>query len=288
MAGTSVAAVSKRSQYPIERSPETEVIVDAVVSFRRPDGSYELRRELDQTERRAIEARRNFVVDNVQGAKPAEIINHVLEMLIGFGGAKQSEDDARLIATQYAVVLGGLPTWAIKRACMRWAMGQVTPEEIGEKTINRSFAPSAANVRVVAEAIVRPAYQEVARINKTRAARMVTTATDEQRAEAAPRIQAGAEQVRRVMTEAQRLDRDRDALRQKEIDERALETSQRLIRREYEARGLVPIEKGGMLVSLPMLLSLGWTIDHNGIREVLVEPAPVPKRKRQPAPDLNT
>jgi hypothetical protein len=268
-----MGAITKASQYPLERNATTDMIIDTVVSFRAADGTYTLRHELAKEERRALEARRNTVVDKLQPGRPGEILPALLEMLIGFGGAKQSVDEAKMIATQYAAVLSGLPTWAIKRACVRWAMGQVMPEEIDEKTINRSFPPSAAQVRVVAEAIVRPWMQEVARIKKTLIAKPESTVAEDIRAEAGPRVQAKAEAVKLSITDAIKADEARERERNQALTARSLETTDMLIRRQYEARGLTPYERNGTLVSLPMLLSMGWTIENNGIRDVLVAPA---------------
>jgi hypothetical protein len=52
-----------------------------------------------------------------------------------------------------------------------------------------------------------------------------------------------------------------------------LETTKRAIRRDYEQAGVAPLQVGGdgtPTVSLPLLLSMGWTvIDFNGERQLV-------------------
>ena len=56
----------------------------------------------------------------------------------------------------------------------------------------------------------------------------------------------------------------------------AMETNRRQVLREYEAAGVEPIAvdaAGKPVVSLSLLLSLGWTVERIGDRNVLARPA---------------
>lgn len=278
------AVMAKRSQYPIERAPEIDAMVDAVVAFRSSEGVYTLRRELTSTERRAIIGRRNLVVDNLQAARAGDIYDDVLAMLVGFGSARQGEDDAKEVATQYVTMLGGMPAWAIRRACLRWGSGQVTADEIGERMINRAFAPSPAQVRVVAEKIARPFVQEVARINKTLSATTDKTITPEQREESRPRIQAKLEEFHQIMAARALADIQPAAPPPPGAPPRLSpqERTEQECLAEYRRRELTPVYLGGKLVSIPLLISLGWRIENNGWRDILIQPGIEPTR-HQPA-----
>lgn len=240
----------------------TDHIMDLVVGFRNSDGSYDLKRALTRKERTALETRRAFLVDGMQPAKPAFIIEAVLEMLIGFGGSRADGDDAKAMAAQYASVLSGLPGWAIKRSCVRWAMGHVSAEEVGEKVLNRTFAPSAALVRRVAEDILQPYKNEIGRINKTLKAKFEITESDEQRAANWPKIQAGLLETSQRLAEGDLREQQEERERNASAAARSREFCRDLILREYAARGLQP--PPGTLVSLPTLLSMGWSISVDG------------------------
>lgn len=263
---------STRSLYPIdERDTTTEQVVSAVLSFRTSDGRYELSRHLTPDERRRLSARRNHLVDNLQAAKVSEYQADVIQMLIGFGGATTDAKEAAGIAAQYATVLSGLPAWAVRRACQRWSMGQVTAEEIGAKTVSFTHRPSAANVRVVAEGIVRPFVQEVARCNKTLNSTVpVPEQTPEERAKTAARIRKLADETIARIDRADAKEALAEQEARREADERAREAHEARLRGEYAARGLTP--PGGQLVSLAMLLKMGWTIESDGKTNFLVRP----------------
>lgn len=286
MPGKNVATVSKRSQYPIEADRETAKLVDGLIGFKNSDGTYELTRALTPAERRQIEARRNLLADNLAPCRPDDIFDDILEMLMGFGGADyQSEETASAIASQHAAVMATCPVWAVKRALGRWARGEVSAAEIGEKTISRTRSPSAAQVKLVAEELARPSRQELARLNQTlRAAAIQKPPTDEQRAAAAPRIKSMLDEVRAKQAESDLAEQARAAELRASLDRKTRERNEYWIRQEYLDLGLTPPTP---LHSLSTLKSLGYTVENVGGRNILMRPeSPAPVRVE--ARDMNT
>jgi hypothetical protein len=280
MTGKNVATVSKRSQYPIEPDRETAKLVDGLIGFKHSNGTYELTRALTPAERRQIEARRNLLADNLAPCRPDDIFDDILEMLMGFGGADyQSEETASAIASQHAAVMATCPVWAVKRALGRWARGEVSAAEIGEKTISRTRSPSAAQVKLVAEELARPSRQELARLNQTlRAAAIQKPPTDEQRAAAAPRIKSMLDEVRAKQAESDLVEKARIAAADAEQARRAKEWARARMIAEWRALGVKPPEP---LFSVSMARSLGYEI-LNGVLLRPREPEPKPDR------DMNT
>lgn len=280
MTGKNVATVSKRSQYPIEPNPETAALVDALVGFKNSDGTYELRRPITQAERRKLEARRNALVDNLGGCRHDDVIDDVIEMLMGFDGANfQSEESAHAIASQYSAVLSSFPAWAVKRACGRWARGEVAPAEVGEKTLSRRAGPSTAQLSITVENIVRASRQELARLNQTlKAAALPKPATDAERAAAAPKIRSMVDEVRARQAESDLEDAARRAAADAEQTRRTQDWTRRKMIDEWRALGVKPPEP---LFSVAMARSLGFEI-MNGVLVRPREPGPKPDR------DMNT
>jgi hypothetical protein len=83
-------------------------------------------------------------------------------MLLGFGSARASEEDAEAVVTQYVTVLANLPLWAVQRACRRFASGSVTKAECPDW--KRAFAPSSAQLCHLAQGLVQTFYVEERRI----------------------------------------------------------------------------------------------------------------------------
>lgn len=242
-----------------------------MLAFRTSDGHYELRRPLDREERTRLTARRNLLVDNLQPARhAAEFRDDLLQMLMGFGG-KVEADDAAAIAAQYSAMLGGLPAWAVRRACQRWGMGQVTPEEIGVKSINFAHRPSSAQVRQVALLIVQPFTQELARINKTiNGTVQRPEQTPEERERTANAIRKMADETIARLDQKTAEEQLREAQARERMDRRARDEHEQHLRHEYASRGVEP--PPGPLVSLPFLLRMGWTIESDGKSNFLARP----------------
>lgn len=287
MTGKNVATVSKRSQYPIAADAEIAALVDALVGFKNRDGTYELRRAITAPERRQLEARRNNIVDNLGACNPDAVLDDIIEMLMGFDSANfQNEEAARMVASQYAHVLAPYPSWAVKRACGRWARGEVKPDEIGERSLSRRAAPSTAQVAIVAENIVRPHRQELVRLNQTlKAGSVPKPPTEDERKIAAPRIQSMFEEVAAKGAEADLAEQSRVAAVQAEVARKTRERNEYWIKREYLELGLTPPTP---LHSLSTMLSLGYEVRNFGGKNVLLRPEPAPPREPKERPDMST
>ena len=280
MTGKNVATVSKRSQYPIEADAETARLVDALIGFKNSDGTYELTRSLTPAERRQIETRRNSLVDNLAGCRLDDVVDAIIELLMGFESANfQSEESAHSIASQYASVLSSFPAWAVKRACGRWARGDVSPAEVGEKTLSRRSAPSTAQLSITVENIVRHSRQELARLNGTlKAAALPKPPTEAERQAVLPKIRSMLEDVEKRQAESDLADAARRAAADAEQTRRTQAWTRQKMIDEWRALGVKPPEP---LFSVAMARSLGYEI-MNG---VLVRPEPPEPR---PAKDMNT
>jgi hypothetical protein len=95
-------------------------------------------------------------------ARPADLARAVIDMLLGFGSARTSEEDAEAVVTQYVRVLAHLPLWAVQRACRRFASGSVTKTECSDW--KHAYAPSTAQLCRLAEASVQKYWHEENRI----------------------------------------------------------------------------------------------------------------------------
>jgi hypothetical protein len=96
-------------------------------------------------------------------ARPVDLARTVAQMLLGFGSARASEEDAEAVVTQYVTVLAHLPLWAVQRACRRFASGSVTKTECPDR--QGVFAPSTAQLCQLAESSVGRYWREEHRIN---------------------------------------------------------------------------------------------------------------------------
>jgi hypothetical protein len=112
--------------------------------------------------------------------RPADIALTVAQMLLGFGSARASQEDAEAVVTQYVAVLAHLPLWAVQTACRRFASGSVTKTECPDW--QRAYAPSTAQLCQLAESSVRKYWREEQRINDVLNGTPAYRPTEEERA----------------------------------------------------------------------------------------------------------
>jgi hypothetical protein len=96
-------------------------------------------------------------------ARQSDVAQLIGQLFLGFGSARADADDAQAVTAQYCIALGGLPLWAIREACRKFARGSVTEAECPKW--NRSFAPSSAQLSTLANAIASPLYKEIRKID---------------------------------------------------------------------------------------------------------------------------
>lgn len=240
-----------------------------------PEGNFVLRRALSRHEREALARRKQTLTPWLEAGPRNKVARAVTNMLVGWSaaGKAMTMEEAAAVATQYTVALAGVPLWAVERACIRFAGGQVRAEELKRKSIDWSFPPSSADLRIVAVEIARPFGEELTRIRMTlngRAGRP-STASLEERAAALARIDAWLAERRggdKYATEAEMAARNARLFADEERrTEEAL--------RAYDALGLrrPPITKGKPVVTPSILMSLGWTVEEVDGDRVLVTPA---------------
>lgn len=239
-------------------------------------GKLVIRRKLEADERQWLE-QRSAVLDrwvspgNVEGMTIA-----ITAMLSGFGSKSANEDEAQVIAVQYQQVCRLLPLWAVERACSRWSGSSVQPSEVGVRKLDRAFAPSTAQLHMVALALVRSVYEEKQLIrNVLNGVRPLgERPTDAADLEASKRrVSAIHENFRRGLPAAP----EDKVLTKEQREEHAAklrEGNERIRLQQFTAAGVDPPDAYS---TLPMLISLGWTvIEHPEGGKTLL--APVGKR----------
>jgi hypothetical protein len=248
--------------YPPKCADGTAALADAVVAFRPEAGPFELRRALSIEERTALRTRANLLERWLAPGLQRDIAESVEALLGGTPEAKE-------VAAQWASALRDLPGWAVHRACLRFSQGRVKAAELGVDRLDVGFAPNTAQVHRVATAIAAEHVAELARLDAVLKGTVTPAAP--------PRAPAPG------VTAAQAHIVDRDERAAMESDERiarqkaeapAVESrmnAQRIA--EYERAGLKPPEPyAGLVVSLPMMLKMGFTIEDVGGERVLVSP----------------
>lgn len=92
--------------------------------------------------------------DRLRAGDPREIAEMISTMMLGFGGAARTSDDAKKTVALYASQLATFPAWAVKAAC---------DEAIGSGS---EFAPSVAKLVALARQAVSRWQIEAARITQ--------------------------------------------------------------------------------------------------------------------------
>lgn len=199
-------------------------------------------------------------------------------MLGGFASL-QGMSEADLVARAAAITRGvaDQPSWAIEQACENIrTKGYLMRDRDGRERVERHWPPSDAEVRheVLVVAGGRRAALESARALLDAPIEEEPRATAEERAAHVARSWPQASRIGGGelldATTAERLAASRKA--------RLAEHEESLLA-QYDQAGVDrPVFKG-TVVSLPMMLSLGWTIEETPGGRKLVEP---PRRKAEP------
>lgn len=255
--------------YPAPTSAELYRFMSAVATGGRDDSHNALlRRALTTVERQALSDRAGEIAPLLERGAYRKIMRLVAEMLAGFGSARASEEEAEIIAAQYAAALGGLPVWAVERACGRFSRGEVEASEVGSKHLDRAFAPSTAQLRMVADKVVKPFVEDLYRI------RMICGGTVE-RPDLSPeeRERVGVKIAEYIEKRKREVDVENETKKQ-DGGARAIENTKQMVLAEYAAAGVKPVySENGTLCSLSLYRSVGYTIQDVGGERVLVAPA---------------
>lgn len=265
------------SIYPIAAAPEIEALLDMVLTSERDDrGRSVLRRTLTADEKTALSRRRDTLFRNLEPARYNAVKAVALTMLAAFPSTKATEEEGDAMGAVYATALKGLSRWSVERACSRFTQGTVAAEEVGARKIDRAFAPSSAQVRMVADKIERPYRMEATRIGAALLGVVERPrATGERRAALGEKFKALADALKGTQESTDDAERER-------ARKRIIERERQAIIEDYRRRGLEPVITGGLLVSLSFLLGCGWTVQEIDGKRALVAPPPPP----QPIPPL--
>lgn len=244
---------SSADLYP-PQSDDTRKLLDALLV----GSPVELRRALSLEERNALRARRSELYRWI--AKPSiyDVTATVTPMLDVFG----IKSDAR----RYTTLLADMPLWATKRACDQLAQAA------------GKAAPTADQLHATAAALVQPIYTENMRLNAALNGRANTRV--ERTGETVAQVAAAHAAFRDRVTGESIVERERRDQVAQSAAQLLREGTLDHIRQGYVAAGL-DVPEGDTIVSIPLLLEMGWSIEQDGDgNKVLVRPAFPPPLRR--------
>lgn len=257
---------------PTETPVDISTCLRALPADQTPLGGIILKRRLSGREVSILRDRRDVLSRAQRRGTASEIARAVGGMLLGFGGRSMTAKEAAAVATTYVQALEDVPLWAVMDACRRFAAGKVTAEEIEEARIDRSFAPSSAQVAMVARKLADPFALECVKIGQLLLGKVredFPEPTAEERERVSQKLTALAGSLKSMS------DPDgQDAASRARREAESREASQIAILREYHAHGVEPpaANASGMIPSMPMLLKMGWTIRLVDGRRVIAGP----------------
>lgn len=180
------------SLYPISIDRRTAALAASLLVERETgaDGIPLLPALPSPAQREQLTRRSRELATHMMPGKDTAMALVLSEMFISLGAAGD-EAQANKRTTQYVVVLRHLPLWCVKRACARFSRGDVSAEELGERSFSRGFAPSTAHLHMVAAKIAQPFRDEQADIREVLRARLAYKRSAEEDA----RITAGMKEL---------------------------------------------------------------------------------------------
>jgi hypothetical protein len=149
--------------FPLRADDAARVIISSVLTDEIEDGKPVLTRSISTSERHILNVRMKQLADALQSAKTTEIRAAVSQMLVGFNKSA-SKDEAQAVVAQYIFALQHLPIWAIKRACGKFARGEVSANDV--EGVNRAFAPTTAQLHQVTTDVAEQWYVEMSNVKR--------------------------------------------------------------------------------------------------------------------------
>lgn len=263
--------------YPIPHEPEvTRLIFNRVRRDRDPEtGKMIIEQPLSADERHMIDQRLQTLAGPLAPAKRREIAAVIAQNFTGLGGEKiGSDEELAAIVTQYVKVMEGLPLFAVTRACLRFARGEVTADELGEKELRKGMRPPTSFLRIVAEKIARSYWDEASLGSMLLHAKIAPSApSEEQMARRAEKAKAVIAEVAKRNAEVALRDAESDAAMRDAATARRLDRDRQEKIAEYENAGLDPVyadDDKTIVCSLPMMLHMGWRIGEIDGRKALL------------------
>lgn len=267
---------SSTALYPIPDDPEIrKFIFGRARRARDENGKMIVPVGLSAIEREMVIKRLRVLAAGLGPAENRLIKSAVLELFSGMAATESDDLGAAATAAQFVSVLRGLPYFAIKRACDRFARGEVTAEDVGEKTApSKAYRPSTAQLRIVAEAIARPHWDEAS------VGSLLLEAVVERPIKKSEDSKERAEQFRQTfqqqVAQAELADRDRTEWARLIAEAEQFNRDRDARIAEYRNNGLEPVFSDAskiLVTSLSMMLRNGWRVEDglNG-KSILVRP----------------
>ena len=261
--------------YPVRPDEGTRRLVDELATTERDEAGRMLsRRPLTVIERQMLVTRIAELSKAVEPATNKELRDAVAQMLSGFPG-ESDPTAARAVVAQYVTVLKGLPAFAVRRACLKFARGEVSAEDVGMRRDPRGFAPATDLVRIVSEREARQMMDEHHVVGMLYlSAPMRPEPSPEERARVVEKFADLLWTLKRTAESEDERRRREDSIKNR--DGLISETGAKLLIDEYRRVGLEPIfrDDGKTPVSLDTLRRLGWRVERGADgKPVLTAPA---------------
>lgn len=226
-----------------------------------------MRRALTATEADTVRARLALVEHWLRRGTHDQMVTSIGFMITGMSDAPVSDDAAEVEAAQYAYICRDLPWWAVERACTRFASGQVRPDELSGERVSLRYAPSSAQLNVIAGRIVAPLRSERDALKLMLSGKVIAPPVREGSTAIPGNVQAWLNMRRMSEQNA------RDARVERVTAESGTraEIAERQRRKAFADAGvdLPPLQ---MCMTLAWYLGHGWTIETVEDRRVLASP----------------
>jgi hypothetical protein len=272
MSKQQIAVLSTSQLYPPRPPADIESLITGLpTGLKDAGGVAELGRAVTAKERTALEDREATLVKWMDTGLVAHRVKAISDMLMVCGGRPATVEEAVNIAQQYQAVIRDIPIFALYRACMMFSNGTVKADDLGQKTFDLSFPPTAPQVGIIARKLAQPLRTELAQIRKVLAGK-----ARDNRPILSP--EAARQQVQAIHDHfhaGTAAFLEEQARKRLELEKRVAGThrdaNERLRIAEYRAAGVDP--PAGSTTSLAMLLKNGWRIEqHPQEGKILVRP----------------
>lgn len=275
--------------YPPPAADEIAVIIAKTAPTRNADGKVTIRHALAPDSRKLLASRHAELEKWTAPGKQTKLTESISALLLGLDRRNLDGESHMVTATEWARFCGDLPWWAVERACIRFARGEVRPDELGVDHFDVGWAPNVAQLHRVASAIAQRLRDERYQIGCCLTGVLMIAQreqTAEERAASAARIAERLAQFNgefKATADREAEDRRaRNAGLEAERRRHDAEFIDRQIAAEWKALGVAPPETkpGQRPTSWSMLKSLGWRITELAGEKILVPPPP-PKAERK-------
>lgn len=143
---------------------------------------------LTEAERAALDVYVSNLERQMLPASDHEVASIFTQMLVSFPAQAVSMDAAKAKGRAYFIALEGLPKWAIQAACRNWLQGKAGPI----KDPNFAYAPSAPQLRIIADDLMLPVRRHLYDLKRLLAAKVAEPRVSPERAKELASVAAAA------------------------------------------------------------------------------------------------